>query len=149
MAFYSLLTNIEKQVSDYLRNTFQGTYPIAEGFSVAPIALPVVVVKAARFNPLAPDAHVYTGTLSVSVITQVDDVADPLAVHDENLAYIYDAMSATGALLAHTNATGSRLHVYQIHGPTIDQDAALGDGGERSLVTILEYTITAQTLEVE
>lgn len=148
MAFYSLPTNIEKQVADYLRENYTGSYSISESFTVEPFKLPVVLVKAGRFTEVEPGMHVYRGSLSVLVLTQVDDVENPLAVHDEALALIYDLMSATDALQTHVNATGSRLHLFSIQSSGYDQEAAQGDAGERSLVSVFEYQINAQTLEL-
>jgi hypothetical protein len=142
MALYALPTIAEQQVAAYLAANYTGTYPVVKSFSTADYQLPLIMVKAGKFREIEPGTHVYEGQLAVSVITQADDVEDPLTTHDNTVAAVYDLLANQTALYAAVNASGSRFHLWSIYSTGYDQEAQ-----ERALVSVFELTVNAQTLE--
>lgn len=143
MPFYALPTNTEDVFYQYLEANYTGSYPVIKAFSTGEYVSPMIMVKAGKFTELEPFTGVYTGSLAVSIITQVDDNPTALVTHDLTTGEILDLMSNQDALAASVNTTGNRFHLWGYYLASYDQDRA-----DRSLVTIFDYTIKAQTLEV-
>ena len=127
---------VESNITSYLSGVSGINYPVAQSFSVDDFTLPCVLVKAGKFSQMEPSIGVFEGNVAVSVISQIDDVADTLNTHDEVTSYVYDAMES--GLADSFNSNG---HLWNIYLDSIDQDKQ-----DRSLITILEYNATCQNL---
>jgi len=143
MALYSLPSIAEQQVSAYLSANYTGTYPVVKSFSTAEYQLPLIMVKAGKFREIEPGTHVYEGSLAVSVVTQSDDVEDPVTAHDNTVAAVYDLMANQTALFEAVNGSGSRFHLWSLYSTGYDQENV-----ERALVSVLEFAVNAQTLAI-
>ena len=131
---------IEANIAGYL-GTFEAiSYPIIRAFSLDENTSPCVIVKAGRSTQLEVSTGVFSGTLEIYIRTQIDDVSNALATHDEIVGQTYDAMQAE-ALVEAFNLNGK---LWFINLEAIEQGAS-----ESSLETRLEYAITCQNLTLE
>lgn len=141
---FSLPLIAERQFSALLADRVAG-YPVFNAFSVQAFGIPAIVVKAGRFKEESPFTHVYNGELSISIITQIDDVADPIAAHDAAVAAVYDILSDQDGVMSGVNA--ATFHLWGYYSTDYDQEIFEKDGA-RGLVTVLEYSISCQSLGV-
>jgi hypothetical protein len=155
MPYLSLPTIAEDRFKTYLQSNFTGTYQkavadsaetisaaysFARLFSTDPLTYPAVIVGIGGLKELTPDSHVYEGKLSIAVITQIDDTADPIAEHDKAVAQIYDLMANREAVKAGVaDANFSLLHIYN------DGYEQSLDRGERDVKTLLEFVVNMNT----
>lgn len=139
---YALPTITEKRFKEYIQSQYEG-YAVQTAFTVDEYQSPMVLIKAGQFKETEPSTGLYEGKLSVSVLTQIDDVENPLEQHDEVVAAIYDALANQEALMDSVNATGGRFKLWGMYINSYDQERA-----ERSLMSVIESTIHCQTLEV-
>jgi hypothetical protein len=155
-SFSFLPTIAENLFTDYISGNFSssyvkatpegnvtGNYSVTQAFSVEPFSVPAVVISAGKFKEVEPWTHVYEGELSLGVITQVDDCANPVAVHDATVSQIYDLMSNQTGVYGALN--GSGFHLWNYYQTNLDQ-AVAGSEGERTIHSILEYRIHCQGL---
>jgi hypothetical protein len=139
---YALPTLTEEKISCYIKANYQGSYNINKAFGVEPYELPLILVKAGKFKQVEPGTDLYNGDLAIAIQTQIDDVADPVAIHDGTVAAIYQLMQNQSAVQNAING-GSAFQLWSIWPNTYDQDRA-----DRGLFSILTYDINVQTLAV-
>ena len=142
MLLYALPTLTEEIFSCYLKSSYQGSYNINKAFGVEPYELPLVLVKAGKFRQVEPGTNLYNGELAIAIQTQIDDVADPVAIHDGTVAAIYQLMEDGNAVENAVNG-GSNFQLWSMWLNTYDQDRT-----DRGLFSILTYDINVQTLAV-
>lgn len=128
---------VESNIKSYLESVEAITYPVFQSFGISEFSLPCILIKSGKFSQMEPATGVFEGTVAVSIISQIDEVADTLAAHDEVTGQVYDAMEGEGLATAF-NTNGN---LWFISLSSIDQDKQ-----DRSLITILEYSITCQNL---
>ena len=143
MSFYALPTMAESVFSTYLSNNYSGSYNIGTAFSVTPYVLPLILIKATSFKEVEPGTGVFEGKLAIQVQSQIDDVTDPIAVHDGTLATIADLFDNQSAVLAAVNAPTGVFHLWSIQEAAYEQERQ-----DRTLISELVYTINCQTLAV-
>lgn len=137
MSLITIPSLVESNVATYLRTIEGITYPVYESFGLDNFELPCVLIKSGKYSQMEPGTGVFQGKFVVSVITQIDDVESPLAVHDDHVCKVYDAME-DAALFTNFDVNGK---LWKIWLNTIEQDKQ-----ERSLVTILEYDCFCQNM---
>ena len=137
---YALPTLTESKIADYITANYSGTYAVVKSFTAAEYALPMIMIKAGKFRELEPQTDVYEGELTVSILTQADDVADPVAAHDLTVGLVYDLMRDTASLFSAVNG-GTSFNLFGLYCSGYDQERV-----ERALISILEFKINCQTL---
>ena len=140
---YALPTLTEDKVSSYISGNYTGSYTVQKSFTATGYALPMIMIKAGKFREIEPQTDVYEGDLAVSVLTQVDDVADPVGTHDATVAAVYDLMKDTDSLYASVNQPTGTFHLFSFYSAGYDQDRV-----DRALVSVLDYKINCQTLAI-
>lgn len=86
---------------------------------------------------MEPNTGVFQGSVAVSVISQIDDVESPLSTHDLQVSMVYDALELPD-FTEYFNENGT---VWFMSLESIEQEKQ-----DRSLITILEYSITCQNM---
>lgn len=147
MPLYSLPSITEDRFTSYLANGYSGSYQIQKAFTAAEYQLPMIMVKAGKFKEIEPQTGVYEGNVAIAIITQVDDVENPVVIHDGTVAAVYDLIANQFALFTFVNAAGNNFTLWALYISSYDQDVG-GKNTERALTSILELQIQAQTLEV-
>ena len=84
--------------------------------------------------------YLETGALAITIMTQIDEAGqDAVDDHDDVVSAVYDLMEADG-LFSSFNTQGTLWDAWV---NSMDQEAT-----DRSLVSILEYTVSAQNLTI-
>lgn len=134
----SLPNILEQSFSAYL-SANSTAYPVFKAFSTTEVSFPAVVVKCGKMVELEAFTHVYTAEVSVAIVTQIDEVSDPLTVHDTVGHEIYSLMSSPScAEFINSQENG---HVWQFYFESFQSEKE-----ERSLVSVLTYTVHCQGL---
>jgi len=159
MAFLTLLLIAETQFANYLSSNFTLTYSketpdgtisadysVIHGFSVDPFSAPFIIVAVDKLTEIEPFTHNYKGILSIEIVTQIDDTEDPVSIHDQATAQVYDLISNQEAVFSAVNADNFHLGQYY----SISYAQGIGSNSEfgRCLSTKFEYEIQCQTLPV-
>jgi hypothetical protein len=125
---------VEEQVTNYLK-AHNLPYSVYMAFGLDNYTQPCILVKAGKFSQLSPNTGVFDGKFIVSIVTQIDEVSDTLATHDEMVGQIYDLMESAD-LISSFDTEGK---AWQIQLETVDQDKQ-----DRALITLLEYACYCQ-----
>jgi hypothetical protein len=139
MSLITIPSLVESNVVTYLKTVEDVTYPIYNSFGLEDMQLPCVLVKSGKYTQMEPGTHVFNGRFVVSIITQIDEVEDPSAVHDDQVAEVYDAMEDAG-LFTSFDTNGN---LWKIWLESIEQEKQ-----DRSLITLLEYACFTQNLTI-
>ena len=145
MAFYTLPSVTEAVFTAYISANYTGSYPIKKAFSTDEMALPIIYVKAAEFRVNEYGTHQFRGRCIVSIATQIDDVLDPLAAHDNAVGEVYTILANQEALKAAANEAGNNFQLYSAEIVSFDQERM---EDTRAFLSTLELEIFCQTLEV-
>ena len=130
---------IEANLAAYLE-TGALAYPVIKAFSVGDMSSPCVMVKAGRMETFEARTGVFQGSLAITIMTQIDEAGqDAVDDHDDVVSAVYDLMEAEG-LFSSFNTQGTLWDAWV---NSMDQEAT-----DRSLVSILEYTVSAQNLTI-
>lgn len=140
---YALPTLTEQTFCSYISANYIGAYGVSPSFTAQDYQLPLILVKAGKFREIEPQTDVFEGDLSVSILTQVDDVTDPVSIHDLTVASVYDLMTNQNAVFSAVNHPTGAFHLFGFYNAGYDQDRV-----DRALVSILDYKINIQTLAV-
>jgi hypothetical protein len=162
MAFSTLPLIAETQFANYLSGNFSlpfiqntptgnisGNYSIINAFSIEPFTAPFVMVKIGKLVETEPYTHVYKGPLTIEVVTNIDDKdnsINPVALHDQAAAQIYDLISNQSGVMAAVEAPN--FHLWEYFNIGYEQGVAQTSELNRCLSTQLEYTVTIQNLGV-
>lgn len=141
MAFYALPTLTEDTFYTYITGNYSGSYNVNKAFSIMGYQLPLIMIKAGQFKEIEPFTNLYDGSLAISVITQIDNVADPLTAHDNTVAAMYDLMANSAMVYSGVNIPSGSFHLHGYYNSAYDQERS-----DRALMSILSYDIKAQTL---
>lgn len=136
----SLPSIVEKNVTDYLTTSYTGAYNILRKFSTEEFTTPCIIAGASNFSELEPNTGVFNGTLSMAVITQIDDIECPLVTHDNTVNTVYHLIAEGLQEAFNTSGAG---HLWAIHTANLQQDRQ-----DRTLISVIEFSIVAQTLPV-
>jgi hypothetical protein len=158
MSLISLPTITESQFAAYIsanlagsytKNTPDGpisdSYTVAKGFTIDAYTLPLVVVSAGKFTELEPGTSLFEGDLIISIVTQVDDQADPVTVHDGIVGQVYSLLVDPATVQAAVNA--GNFNLWSIYSTSYQQEVTEANN-KRAIVSFLEYKISCQTLAV-
>jgi hypothetical protein len=137
MSLIQIPSLVESNISEYLAESENITYPVYKAFSVNDFSLPCVLVKSGKYQEMEVKTGVFTGTFIISIISQIDEVQNVLQTHDDITGYVYDALLESS--LADSFNENGKLWFISLE--SIDQDKQ-----DRSLITLLEYSITCQNL---
>jgi len=142
MAFYALPTLTEDAFATYISGAYSGAYNVVKSFTTQDYQLPMIMIKAGKFHEIEPGTDVYEGDLAVSVLTQIDDINDPLGTHDTTVATVYELLRDTASVYSAVNG-GAIFNLFSYYNDGYDQDRV-----DRALVSILDYKIHCQTLAI-
>ena len=142
---YSLPSTTEAAFAAYLTANYSGSYPVIRAFSTGDLTVPFIMVKAADFKQVEPETHLYTAKCVISVATQIDDITDPLTVHDNTVADVYGFLANKAALSASANAPGNNFQLINADIVSFDQDRLQE---QRAFLSLIELELYCQTLEL-
>lgn len=137
MSLITIPSLVETNVADYLKDVSEVTYPVHASFGVDNFEAPCVLVKAGKFSQMEPGTHVFEGKFVTSVITQIDEVENPVTAHDAQVCAIYEAMEDAGLV----TAFDSSGKLWKVWLDSVEQEKA-----DRALITILEFNCFCQNL---
>jgi len=165
VAITSLPYLTEQRFCQYLNANFSGTYTtsfsdpitgepgqatfnylVLPTISTGNLSFPAVIVHAGKFTELSPGTDVFNGSLTVQVISLVDDVANPIDTHEGIVSEIYELLRDVSTVQSGVNGIGC-FHLWEFYNDGYELTVGTSEK-ERCFVSTLDFKLAAQTLAV-